>query len=172
MSMYDTGSIDLILPSGKKFQLGIHDQYELQVSIACLGMHFHITNLGTQGYSKNDTFNPFSTFKNKTMQFSIGDGMTISPSDIKVYFNKFGVVYKIAFTKWNNELKKWIDDPETTVEWPEDQIKKYNRQAIIEMIKLQPSRFKEGVSTWTRIRAAFHFNIYLKIARLSSRVKK
>lgn len=167
MSMFDTGTVELILPNKKRFTLGMEDGLELQTYIACIGMRFHVANAGTSGYSPDEPYNPFLFFKNTSIQFSIGQryGSAISDKDFKIYFNKYGVVYKVGFVYWDRQNCKWIDDPKGMATWPDDQIKEYNRKAIIERLKLFPSRFKAGTSRWLRLRTVFHFMVYLRIRR-------
>lgn len=149
MGMYDTAEFDFDLPNGKKLNL---KQYELQCYLECMMCRYTIKNYGNLGYTKHLRFNPFSLLRNRRIGFSAGSAWgDVYSGTIFLYFNRLGVLTKLEVTRYDRDLKKEVVINDQVVEWPEDQIKEYNKKALKEILLFMPSRFKDGVSLGRRI---------------------
>lgn len=145
MSMFDYAELDFELPNGKKLDLRSR---EIQCSIECMMCRYTIKNYGNMGYTKHLPFNPFSLLRNRLLVLSIAECYSL---DIRLRFNRLGVLHRLEVWKFDEILRKQMIDPTQVVDWPADQIKEYNKKALKEILTFMPSRFEEGTPLRTRM---------------------
>lgn len=137
MGMFDYAVFDFELPNGKKLDLR---GAEIQCSIECMFVTYKIKNYGTLGYTKHLPLNPFSILRNTKICFSLSE----FSGGIWITFNRLGVITKLEVLKYDYELKKNVIVNNQVVDWPKDQIKQYNKNALKDIVSFMPSRFIEG----------------------------
>lgn len=149
MGMYDTAELAIELPNGKILKMA---EYELQCYIECMMCRYTIKNYGNMWRTKHLPFNPFSLLRNRKLYLSAGSAWgDVYNGSIVLHFNRLGVLTRLEVRKYDRELKKEVVVDGQVVEWPEDQIKAYNKEALKDILLFMPSRFKDGVSLGRRM---------------------